>query len=408
MWARLAVIVVLAVNCVSGVWGQDGRSPRRYVPIPFDGDLEAMLRNRLADAADWEDFLKKIPPSLKRLAPQLERMKDDERFRDLLRMLKDQKLDKIAWPKNLQDFEKVIQKQIKKQVAPPVMPKPPPDGSPKAVAPMQLPTPPKPNPRPPRNDELETRFDRWVKDRLSDMESSNIGDMLRDSPAWQKTIEDLGRALGNIRPDGDGWNLRGVLEKWPLADNLKLPDLDKWLKPPNWKLPDLPRWQVAMPGLRIDNPLGGLQVPALPGTGSLSGGWQITLWLLAAAAAGFIVWQAWKSLERRNQRASDGSTPGPWPILPADVATRADLVACFDHLSLRLLGKSAEAWNHRTVAERLGAEETARRRIATDLATLYEWARYSPGDAPMPPENLAAARSALDYFARVPPIPAGK
>ncbi|MBM4069481.1 MAG: hypothetical protein FJ271_11105 [Planctomycetes bacterium] len=412
------LIVFLILSCVApSSWAQQGKAQRRYVPIPFTGDLESMLRHRLIEATDWEEFLKKVPPALKRL-PQLEKLKDDERFRDILRMLKDQKLDNINWPKNLQDFEQVIKKQIDQQAVPPVLPKDGPDPPEKAVAPMQPPMQQLPNSQPPRQDDMQDRFDRWVKERIKDMDGSNIGDMLRDSPAWQKTIEDIGRSLDNIRGNGDGWNLRGVLDKWPLADNLKLPDLDKWLKPPDWNMPELPRVQIAMPGLQIDNPLGGMRVPALPGTRALAGGWQVVLWILAALAAAFILWQAWKSLERRGQRLKTSWHPGPWPVLPANVVSRAEFVACFDHLSLLLLGRAATTWNHRAVAERigverpgaapLGVEETRRRQIAADLATLYEWARYSPGEEPLPEANLAEARSALEYFARLQPTLAAK
>lgn len=399
---------ILLIGCcclVQPAWGQQAGSPRRYVEIPFNGDLETMLRSRLIEASDWEEFLKTMPPALKRL-PQIEQLKDDKLFRDLLRMLQERKLDAVAWPKDLRGIEKIIRKQMARGAAPPALPGGNGQAPPKNMTPMPPPVPTRPPPR----ENLETRFDRWLKDRLRDLDSSEIADLLQESPIWRKTIDDLGRSLGNVRPNGE-WDLPGVLAKWPLADQLKLPDLGKWLRPPDWSMPDVPRPRLRLPGLQVDNPLGGMPLPAMPGARGLANAWQIALWAMAALAAAFILWLAWRSLERRGRQASPAWQPGPWPVLPAAVASRADVVACFQHLSLFLFGKAAAAWNHRAVAARLAALTDAdawRRQIAVDLAAMYEWARYAPGDEPMPQESLAEARAALAYFARLQPIPGGK
>ena len=83
---------------------------------------------------------------------------------------------------------------------------------------------------------------------------------------------------------------------------------------------------------------------------------------------------------------------GPWPLDPARVATRAELIQAFEYLSLLHCGEPARAWHHRAIADCLGGNEAGRRDAAAQLAELYEQARYAPtsGDEP----DWSAARPA--------------
>jgi hypothetical protein len=96
---------------------------------------------------------------------------------------------------------------------------------------------------------------------------------------------------------------------------------------------------------------------------------------------------------------------GPWPVNPADVATRQDLVRAFEYLSLLLLGPAARAWNHVEIAGKLSVSDdpaaTQRRNAASQLAALYEQARYAPPNEPLPENHLSDARRNLCLLAGV-------
>jgi hypothetical protein len=146
--------------------------------------------------------------------------------------------------------------------------------------------------------------------------------------------------------------------------------------------------------------------PPRPGTGSFGAGTVLLAALLLAAGA-FLLWRLARNRTPVAVLAGTGWRLGPWPVHPADVQSRADLVRAFDHLSLLLLGSAARTWNHAEVAQRLSlAPEQAvseRQQAVGELASLYERARYAPEAEPFPAEALAAARHDLCLLAGVRP-----
>lgn len=372
------------------------RPAREYVPIPFDGDLERMLRERLQQSREWDEILKHMPPQLKPLTPALEKLKDNEKFRELLRdLLKKEESKNTRWPESLKDLEKAIKKEIDKRKTPPVEKQPPDpvENAGRAKPPQSK----VPGTTPPVSGSLEKRFDRWVKEWLKNTQDSDLGNMLRDSPAWRQTIEELSQSLGKMAPEGDRWT--ELLERWPVLDKLQLPSLDIEAKLPELSLPNLRK--LSLPSVRIDNPLGSLRVPTLPAPGFLNDG-IAGVYILAALAAGLILWQVWKSLARNRQGDTTDWNPGPWPMSPAQIVTREDFVCCFDYLALLLLGPRARSWHHQTIGAQLAGNEASGPRgpAAQELASIYEWARYAPGQGPLPPGQLEQARQALALFGR--------
>src|SRR5207245_4917341 len=111
--------------------------------------------------------------------------------------------------------------------------------------------------------------------------------------------------------------------------------------------------------------------------------------------------------ERRAAVSSDSQPAwrlGPWPVDPAQVSTRQDVVRAFEYLSLLVFGRAARSWNHRTIALRLSDRPDAaaeRRRAATNLAALYERARYAPPADPLSDEEVREARHHLCLLAAV-------
>jgi hypothetical protein len=130
------------------------------------------------------------------------------------------------------------------------------------------------------------------------------------------------------------------------------------------------------------------------------------IWLVVAVVAAVLVW---KLLTARRTTGAGAAQPawqlGPWPINPAEVATRQDLIRAFEYLSLLLFGPVARAWNHRDIAFRLGEQPSdagdERRRAADHLAALYERARYAPPADALPDGEAREARRDLCLLAGV-------
>jgi hypothetical protein len=137
-------------------------------------------------------------------------------------------------------------------------------------------------------------------------------------------------------------------------------------------------------------------------------------WQFLIGITGLIVLAValWKLLAKPASswlgRGRSGWVLGPWPVRPADVRTREDLIRAFEYLSLLRFGPDARTWNHRTIADHLAnltgnhtdvASEY--RDVATQLAALYEQARYAPPSELLSDSALAAARRNLSFLAGV-------
>src|SRR5207248_9493930 len=115
-----------------------------------------------------------------------------------------------------------------------------------------------------------------------------------------------------------------------------------------------------------NNPAGGgggvSVVPGLAGgagsAGLLFG--QLLLWGVVIAA---IVVVAVIILRRQGVtlfgRRRAVLQPAGWPLQPHLVATRAELIAAFEYLSLLLLGREARTWNHKDIAAAVGDPDRA-------------------------------------------------
>lgn len=113
---------------------------------------------------------------------------------------------------------------------------------------------------------------------------------------------------------------------------------------------------------------------------------------------------AWLVLTGRRWVRGEGGRPwrlGPWPVTPASVQTRGDVVKAFEYLAMLLLGRRAVPANHLEIAGQLaGNDLTGQRRMAaSELADLYEHARYAPPDEQLSPDEMASARRDLSLLA---------
>jgi len=228
------------------------------------------------------------------------------------------------------------------------------------------------------------------------------GDALRDKLAdwWtgsplanSEAIRNLGRKLSQpLAGSGNGARGEGLFEKLQnLGSHIPFKDLFA-RGTPRPQTTNAPRSGASASGpLGADTPQGS----------RLSG----LLWIGLAVVALVLIW---KLLASRRSAAGDAPRPwqlGAWPVDPAHVGTREDLVRAFEYLSLLLLGPAARNWNHRVIAHRMSRRPNAadedRRRAAEHLAALYEKARYAPPADPLPEGEVRDARRDLCLLAGV-------
>jgi hypothetical protein len=152
--------------------------------------------------------------------------------------------------------------------------------------------------------------------------------------------------------------------------------------------------------------LSGPSAPSLPSGGQAGEGGSVALWLLMLGVVGYAAWKGWARYRSQTAEAlAPGGQLGPWPVAPAAVSTRAELIQAFEYLALLCLGPAARPLHHLDLAAQLGGqkcmEPDRRREVADHLARLYEQARYAPADEALPEAELRAARRDLCYLAGV-------
>jgi hypothetical protein len=380
MFYRPFLLVVLLGWCTLPARVRAQEQGRGYVPIPYQGNLEEMLRRQLSQTR-VEKLLKQFHIDLEKInidpkSLPLEKILGQKKnnFQEMLKKLPLDKLPPVEKKKvqeNAQEIDKVLQEmRSRTEKSPPSLPET------------------KPAPAPEEN--LENRFGRWARDLMEQAKNSDLGEMFRESSAWQEGLEDFKHFLSQQDVNVDRWGLGKLLPK-----DLKIDLGQGWANFKGLSLPGLPSVKFPMPNLGISNPLPGLGLPSLP-SGSLAIS-QAALWILVALGLVLVLWQMARRVGRPGQ-VGPGWRPGPWPVDPARISSRADLIAAFDHLALLCLGQQARTWNHQTIGNGLGTDPE-RRRAALELASLYEWARYAPEADALSDQALASARHDLCFLA---------
>lgn len=252
---------------------------------------------------------------------------------------------------------------------------------------------------PPSAAELRQRA-RFFKfaERLA--ESLKDSDTLRNSKAvggLLNRLEDFRAGNRDAWVEGLGKRVTALGERYPrLAESFNLDRLMSrgWprLGGPTLPPPRLPTFAPPSVG-----------VSEVPSAGGEQAG-RALLWLLVAAAAGFVLWKLFGRRLGFLVGRVVGRGLGPWPVRPQDVRTRDDVVRAFEYLALLNLGDPARSQNHRAIASRLGGDGLGaapeRRGAAERLADLYEQARYAPAGELPAEDDLAAARRDLTFLAR--------
>jgi hypothetical protein len=359
----------------------------RYEPVPLEGDLNAVLKQLLlrADEQGIQRLLQQIQANpqlggdwLKKIDP------NNPALRNLLRDFAQQVSDgqgltpeklrqlKTDWEKRFTNGGNVEMPAFQGE-PPPIAPAPP-------LAPREAPV-------------DADRLARWTRDMLQDLDETQVGDFLRESPAWQRALERIEQTIrlpeGNVDwldrvPDNlrlpEGWRLEGLtrpFENWSLAG--RLPEFS------------LPRFRFAPPRLGNFNFGGG---PRFPGAPSVGGSVNENLfWVLLPVLLALLAFIFYRQLGRAAGVAGVAPRLGPWPVDPSQVRTRLELTQAFEYLARLLVGDEVRTWNHRAVARKLGAVREPG--VAQALAGLYELARYTPGDDVLDSAQQAAAQRHL-------------
>ena len=149
-------------------------------------------------------------------------------------------------------------------------------------------------------------------------------------------------------------------------------------------------------GKTITTPNGGSPSSA---AGSRSVMWLILI-LVIAAAAWYIVPRMVTSMNESSQIEGLAAAR----IHPAEIRTRRDIVRAFHQFALRPLTPVADWWTHRQVEQQVATSTPSLEPAIHQLAEIYEQARYQPEDLVFTPDQIGAARRALEVCQSTSPV----
>jgi hypothetical protein len=444
---RHASWIIVVIACLFGGWPASGNAapPHKdrpsHVPLPSNPgspeisleDLQKQLEE-MSDDVRFEELLKKAAknpkdfgldptdPDLKKKLAKLDL--NDPKVKQLVEKLakKYSENPKAGEWGNIDEKDakklKELAEKYKNQERPPVGLPPtrppggdqnPPNGEkPSDVKPPVLPgnirPPPRPGeppignfPPPPKPTAEEKEAKKWYEGTAEFLEK------FKGSKSVEKAIDSL--TSGENGPD---W-LKDKDEKedeefdWDqFGQRIGFDKLEGWLPKMDgdWMNPKMP----SMPSPNLENK----SAPTIPPIGISEGGGVAAGVVLGLILLTVLLFAAWKLRHWFTAGAGDALIGrwrlGPWPVQPALVRTREELIRAFEYLSLLRLGKAARTWNHRQIAASLGgksATPTECGEAADRLAQAYEKARYAPAADELPDRQLDAARRDLCLLAGV-------
>jgi hypothetical protein len=388
----------------------------KYPEIPVNGDVEKILEGWFQEIENEQQFNEKLKEWIKKYQDKEFKLNpEDVKNIDLKNPLIQKKIkDLLDQPglKNLplQPGEKEKIKDFLKTIEDPT-PEPPDPIKGNGPDPGEPPTPPGPLPggtsstvEPPKPGELPVTDPGESDDPLKDdfdgilewLEHSELGKMLMESDEFRNFILNEGLFPSDLveNPfDLDSEGLASWLGKIPNMEMKNaLPSLSSFGLD-KISSPKMPKFKMPMTGF---GGIGGPVSPGMPGAGLSAGGAVVVVLLLLGV--GVVVTLLLMSTRWMTAGRARNWHPGPWPVNPAGVTTRGDLVKAFEYLALLLLGRQAEHFNHRTIADQLSAQPesaTERQQAADQLAQMYEQARYAPAEETLTPDDLQRARHNL-------------
>ena len=391
-WMRWPLCLLLLTAAVPGMAqpprGQPAPSTKEYRPLPYSGSLVDIYKDQLLQAKDTE-FLKKLMELANQDPKALQKLLENHKLKagdpsavdpELLKLLQNSDGTSKS-PDELKDLLKKLQDQVTPNKAPE------PKAKPKVPTPDGTTT-----HHEQRPDPLAKIAEAFVKK----MDKSSLPDKF---PAFNKFKDDVMAGKTGTASKGDlgSLGLEDVLDVLGKSsktngDGPSLPQAGP-LEIPGGAggMPDVPTAPLVPDLSGIAGAAGGLTTTSVAGGGLALV--QILLILAVFVVAAILVWRL-LGRSRQHEPQVALATLGPWPVDPARISTRAQLVQAFEYLAMLLLGRPARTANHRAIADSLGTTpETGQ--AADQLASLYEKARYDPVLGELPPADLTAARRDL-------------
>ncbi len=373
---------------------------------------ESALRDRIGTAQRLRNLKKLDPKQLAELTKLVESMRgklgpdeiehwkekfrdgkvstDDKDFRDLFDKIKGQVKDNPDLPPEDRD---ALNRWAKKLAdgPNPVGNKIPPDGPVNGMEPMRPPLvqPPQGMPGPSPLQKNPSQTNDWVKGGLDGF-VKHMDQLSKTSSgkSWAESMKNLaGRADAGRASTAQLGERTSALSRLIGQMSGRSPNI----QPPRLGNPSMPN----MPSL--GNPSASFSGGSLAGAGSVL---AVLLGLLLLA---LILWRGREWFSSLKEASRSAWKIGPWPVRPENVTTRGDLVRAFEYLALLCLGPTARTCHHLELGRRIGGQPALdaerRRESATALSRIYERARYTPDQEPLPGEDLRQARRELAYLA---------
>ena len=354
----------------------------------LDGDLGKLAAKFLQDKKFLESMKGQISPEeIEQLKAKLDAGKfstNDKGFRDLLEKARTRP---DLGPQERTDLDRFAEKVAKPDLGP-IPPGPNPileiqQGEPRIPPPSEN----LPGATPWQRD--PSRSNDWIKGGLDGF-IKNM-DQWVDTPSgksWAESLKNLaGRADAGRASTANLGERTSALSRWMG----QMSGRNANVQPPRFGNPSLPN----MPSL-------GTPSASLSG-GSLAGSGSVLVVLLGLLLLGLILWRGRDWLTGLRDAGRSAWKIGPWPVRPEDVTTRGDLVRAFEYLALLCLGPAARTCHHLELGRQIGGQPALdaerRRESATALSRIYERARYTPDQEPLPGEDLRQARRELAYLA---------
>lgn len=244
---------------------------------------------------------------------------------------------------------------------------------------------------------LEDQFGEWLMEAFKDARlQDEVAEFLKDAPELSEALVDLIKSFqGNIDPNWLPKTGDFGTGKWKM--DLKPPrlpfELGKMPRLPKLELPRLPK--IHMPTLpRLNLPglpeLGGRpRVPDVSGVSVNSALLYFALGCLGLAALGW-----WMRNSARVSGSKGNVADRFLASLPPTITTRTELRQAFDTLALSQLGDKARPWNHHLIASHLARIYGSAKAVQA-LTSLYEIARYTPGDDRLTADERQAVQDSL-------------
>ncbi len=137
--------------------------------------------------------------------------------------------------------------------------------------------------------------------------------------------------------------------------------------------------------------------PAAPAMAMPELRWTNSMTLAVLLAVVLVVWLYWFSRLRVSQLSDPTAAQAEWvrTVVSQGLKTRADVIRAF-HQLVKQSRAVSDWWTHRSIVRYFNHQTPQVAAAISELAVVYEQARYYPEDVELSPQQLAQVRSLLE------------